>query len=50
MLAALAAATTLAATTACAPVSAKTATGTADKCTKNVLGTLYSGIFTFGTD
>jgi polar amino acid transport system substrate-binding protein len=46
----LAAATTLAATTACAPVSAKTATGTADKCTKNVLGTLYSGIFTFGTD
>jgi polar amino acid transport system substrate-binding protein len=49
-LAALAAATTLAATTACAPVSDKTATGTADKCTKNVLGTLYSGIFTFGTD
>ena len=46
----MAAATTLAATTACAPVSAKTATGTADKCTKNVLGTLYSGIFTFGTD
>ena len=34
----------------CAPVSKKTATGTADKCTKNVLGTLYSGIFTFGTD
>jgi hypothetical protein len=34
----------------CAPVSNKTATGTADKCTKNVLGTLYSGIFTFGTD
>ena len=38
------------ATTACAPVSNKTATGTADKCTKNVLGTLYSGSFTFGTD
>ena len=34
----------------CAPVSNKTAAGTADKCTKNVLGTLYSGIFTFGTD
>jgi polar amino acid transport system substrate-binding protein len=49
-LTAVAAATTLAATTACAPVSDKTATGTADKCTKNVLGTLYSGIFTFGTD
>ena len=49
-LAALAAATTLAATTACAPVSDKTATSTADKCTKNMLGTLYSGIFTFGTD
>ena len=34
----------------CAPVSDKTATGTADKCAKNVLGTMYSGIFTFGTD
>jgi polar amino acid transport system substrate-binding protein len=36
--------------TACAPVSDKTATGTADKCTKDRLGTLYPGIFTFGTD
>jgi polar amino acid transport system substrate-binding protein len=34
----------------CTPVSDKTATGTADKCAKNVLGTMYSGIFTFGTD
>jgi polar amino acid transport system substrate-binding protein len=40
----------LAATTACAPISDKTATATADKCTKDVLSTLYSGIFTFGTD
>jgi polar amino acid transport system substrate-binding protein len=36
--------------TACAPISDKTATGTADKCTKDNLGTLYPGIFTFGTD
>jgi polar amino acid transport system substrate-binding protein len=49
-LAALATATTLAATTACAPVSNKTATGSADKCSKNVLATMYPGIFTFGTD
>jgi polar amino acid transport system substrate-binding protein len=49
-LAALIAAATLAATTACAPVSNKTATPTSDKCTKDVLGTLYPGIFTFGTD
>src|SRR5690242_8808611 len=40
----------VAATTACAPISDKVATGTADKCKKDVLGTLYSGIFTFGTD
>src|SRR5690242_17249839 len=36
--------------TACAPISDRTATGTADKCTKDNLGTLYPGIFTFGTD
>lgn len=36
--------------TACAPVSNNSATGTADKCTKDMLGTLYPGIFTFGTD
>jgi len=49
-LAVLAAAATLAATTACAPVSDKTVTATADKCRKDVLGTLYPGIFTYGTD
>jgi polar amino acid transport system substrate-binding protein len=49
-LAALTAVATLAAITACAPVSNKTATPTSDKCSKNVLGTLYPGIFTFGTD
>jgi polar amino acid transport system substrate-binding protein len=47
MLAALAA---FAVATACAPISDKTALGTADKCTKVNLGTLYPGIFTFGTD
>jgi polar amino acid transport system substrate-binding protein len=36
--------------TACAPIADRTATGTADKCTKDNLGTLYPGIFTFGTD
>lgn len=40
----------IAAITACAPVSNNSATGTADKCTKDMLGTLYPGIFTFGTD
>src|ERR1700704_1692511 len=49
-LAALAAVATLAAVTACAPVSNKTATPTSDKCAKDVLGTMYPGIFTFGTD
>ena len=49
-LAALIAAAILAAITACAPVSNKSATATSDKCTKDVLSTLYSGIFTFGTD
>jgi polar amino acid transport system substrate-binding protein len=49
-LATLIAAAALAATTACAPVSDKTAMPTSDKCTKAVLGTLYPGIFTFGTD
>ncbi len=28
----------------------QTATPTSDKCSKNVLGTMYPGIFTFGTD
>ncbi len=49
-LAALTAVATLAAITACAPVSDKTATPTSDKCAKDVLGTMYPGIFTFGTD
>ena len=49
-LAALTAVATLAAITACAPVSNRTATPTSDKCSKNVLGTIYPGIFTFGTD
>jgi polar amino acid transport system substrate-binding protein len=49
-LAAVMAAAALAGATACAPISNKTTTGTADKCTKDVLGTLYQGIFTFGTD
>jgi len=49
-LAAMVAATAVAATTACAPISNKTATASADKCTKDALGTLYPGIFTFGTD
>ena len=48
--AALIAAAILAAITACAPVSDKSATATSDKCKKDVLSTLYSGIFTFGTD
>jgi polar amino acid transport system substrate-binding protein len=43
-LAAVVAATALAATTACAPISNKTATVTPDKCTNDVLGTLYPGI------
>jgi polar amino acid transport system substrate-binding protein len=49
-LAAVMAAAALAGATACAPISNKTTTATADKCTKDVLGTLYQGIFTFGTD
>src|SRR5262245_60971566 len=49
-LAAVMAAAALAVATACAPISNKTAAGTPDKCTKDALGTLYSGIFTFGTD
>jgi polar amino acid transport system substrate-binding protein len=49
-LAAVTVAALLAVTTACAPVSNKSPTPTADKCTKDVLGTLYPGIFTFGTD
>src|SRR4029079_6343365 len=44
------AAAALAGATGCAPISSKTTTGTPDKCTKDVLGTLYPGIFTFGTD
>ena len=49
-LVAVMAAATLAAATACAPVANKTATANPDKCTKDMLGTLYQGIFTFGTD
>jgi polar amino acid transport system substrate-binding protein len=49
-LAALLAATTLAALTACAPVANKTAISGTDHCTKDSLGTEYAGIFTFGTD
>ena len=49
-LAAAIAAAALAVATGCAPISSKTTTGTPDKCTKDVLGTLYPGIFTFGTD
>jgi polar amino acid transport system substrate-binding protein len=49
-LAAVIAAVALAATTACAPISDRTTTGTADKCKKDLLGTLYPGIFTFGAD
>jgi polar amino acid transport system substrate-binding protein len=49
-LVAAAAAATLAAASACAPVPDKTATATSDKCTKDMLGTLYPGVFTFGTD
>jgi polar amino acid transport system substrate-binding protein len=49
-LASVMAATAVAASAACAPISNNTTTGTPDKCTKDVLGTLYPGIFTFGTD
>ncbi|HEX3548100.1 MAG TPA: ABC transporter substrate-binding protein [Mycobacterium sp.] len=49
-LAALAAATTLTAATACAPAAERTARTGTDHCTKDSLGTQYSGIFTFGTD
>jgi polar amino acid transport system substrate-binding protein len=49
-LAALAAATTLTAATACAPVAERTAKWGAEHCTRDSLGTQYSGIFTFGTD
>jgi polar amino acid transport system substrate-binding protein len=44
------AATTAVAITACAPVSDKTPTASSDLCSKDALATLYSGIFTFGTD
>src|SRR5689334_13998873 len=36
--------------TSCAPICDKSAAGTADKCKKDMLATLYPGIFTFGTD
>src|SRR5689334_19406138 len=49
-LAAATAAATLVASTACAPISTRTQTGSPDKCTKDALATLYPGIFTFGTD
>jgi polar amino acid transport system substrate-binding protein len=46
----LAAVIAAAVATACAPISNKTTTANPDKCTKELLGTLYPGIFTFGTD
>jgi polar amino acid transport system substrate-binding protein len=49
-LATLMAATTLAAVTACAPASDRTARAGPETCNKDVLDTLYPGIFTFGTD
>ena len=49
-LAALVAATTLTAATACAPAAERTARWGTDHCTKDSLDTQYSGIFTFGTD
>ncbi|MCT7657671.1 ABC transporter substrate-binding protein [Mycobacterium deserti] len=36
--------------TACAPVAERDAADTYDDCHKDALGTLYAGIFTFGTD
>jgi polar amino acid transport system substrate-binding protein len=49
-LAAVTVAALVATTIACAPVSNKSPTPTPDKCAKDVLDTLYPGIFTFGTD
>jgi polar amino acid transport system substrate-binding protein len=49
-LAAMAAGAAVATTIACAPISTTSPTGTPNKCTKDALGTLYQGIFTFGTD
>lgn len=49
-LATLVATSTLLTVTACAPISNKAATAGPELCSKDVLGTLYSGIFTFGTD
>jgi polar amino acid transport system substrate-binding protein len=49
-LATLLAATTLAAVTACAPESDRTARASPETCNKDALNTLYAGIFTFGTD
>ena len=49
-LTAVVAAAAFAATTACAPASNNTTMATSDKCTKDALGTLSPGIFTFGTD
>jgi polar amino acid transport system substrate-binding protein len=50
MFATVTAVTTLVTVTACAPISDKTAAPTSELCNKDALGTLYSGIFTFGTD
>lgn len=50
MLAMVLAATTLAAVTACAPASDRTARASSENCNKDALATLYPGIFTFGTD
>jgi polar amino acid transport system substrate-binding protein len=49
-LAILVAATTLAAVTGCAPAPDRTARPSTETCNKDALGTLYPGIFTFGTD
>jgi polar amino acid transport system substrate-binding protein len=49
-LAILMAATTLAAITACAPASDRISRASPETCNNDALGTLYPGIFTFGTD
>jgi polar amino acid transport system substrate-binding protein len=49
-LATVVAATTLAAVVGCASAPDRTARASAENCNKNALGTLYPGIFTFGTD
>jgi len=48
--AALAAATTVGALTACAPAADRSAAAGAQNCNKDALATIYPGIFTVGTD